>query len=58
MAETPKAKKEPMARLNTRIPQSYVAYVRSEVKKSKGTSTEGDVYRELLGEAISNRIKK
>lgn len=47
-----------MYRLNTRIPEEIDAYVKNEVKKSKGALTEADVYRALLEEAITNRKKK
>lgn len=56
--KVPKAAREAMYRLNTRIPHAIDAYVKSEVKKSKGELTEADVYRSLLEEAITNRKKK
>lgn len=56
--KVPKAVRKAMYRLNTRIPFEIDAYVKNEVKKSKGELTEADVYRALLEEAITNRKKK
>lgn len=56
--KVPKAVRKAMYRLNTRIPEEIDAYVKNEVKKSKGALTEADVYRALLEEAITNRKKK
>ncbi len=54
----------PLQRINTRIFKSQHEYVKNEVIKSrKGRGptwgiSEGDVYRTLLQEAITNRKKK
>lgn len=50
--------KKAMHRVNTRLRDDQVSFVKSEVKKSKGTLTDGDVYRLLIDEAITNRKKK
>ena len=42
-------------RLNSRIFDDQIAFIRLEVKKSKGMLSESDVLRELLDEAITNR---
>lgn len=53
----PKESKKGMHRINTRVPIEIDLFVKSEVKKSNGTLTEGVVYRILLEEAINNRKK-
>lgn len=50
-----KPKTEALHRVNTRIFISQAAFIKNEVKKSKGEMSEGDVHRALLAEAISNR---
>ncbi len=57
-SKIPTVVRKAMYRLNTRIPFEIDAYVKNEVKKSKGALTEADVYRALLEEAITNRKQK
>lgn len=45
-------------RLNSRIFEDQIVFIRAEAKKSKGTLSESDVLRELIDEAITNRKKK
>ncbi len=47
-----------MHRVNTRIFAHQDAFIKNEVKKSKGKQGEGEVHRALLDEAISNRKNK
>jgi len=47
-----------MHRFNTRITEEQRKFIKQEVKKSKGETTEGEVTRALLDEAISNRKNK
>lgn len=50
--------KTALSRLNTRIFSHQSDFIKKEVKKSKGTLTDGDVIREMLDEAITNRKQK
>lgn len=45
-------------RINTRIFVYQDEFIKNEVKKSKGTMSEGDVTRQLLDEAINARKSK
>lgn len=54
----PKKKREVLHRVNTRIFGHQDAFIKAEAKRSKGTLSEGDVHRELLEEAITNRKNK
>ncbi len=58
MSASTKVKKETLKRVNTRIHESQDAFIKSEVKRSKGELTEGDVHRALLDEAITMRENK
>lgn len=49
---------KPLVRFNTRIREDQQSYIKSEVKKSKGALTEGQLTRTLLDEAITNRKSK
>ncbi len=50
-----KVERDSMKRVNTRITPDQHAFIKNEVKKSKVFLTEGDVFRALLEEAITNR---
>ncbi len=39
----------------TRVHNHQDAYVKAEVKRSKGTTSEGELYRELIDRGIKNR---
>jgi len=51
----PVSKTKIMHRFNTRIRGDQRTFIKNEVKKSKGKLTEGEVTRDLLDEAITNR---
>lgn len=56
MSPTTNSKKaDTLKRVNTRIFERQDAFIKAEVKRSKGTKTEGEVTRELLDEAIAAR---
>ncbi len=58
MTETATEEKRSLKPVNTRIAVDQDAFIKSEVKKSKGVLTEGEVHRALLDEAITNRKNK
>lgn len=51
-------KKAPMPRSNTRIFEHQMEFIKAEAHRSKGQYSEGDIHRQLLDEAITNRKKK
>ncbi len=58
MTEATAEKKRSLKPVNTRIAVDQDAFIKSEVKKSKGVLTEGEVHRALLDEAIIIRKSK
>lgn len=57
MASIKEKKNETLVRVNTRIFPHQDEYIKKEAERSKGELTEGDVTRQLLDEAITNRKK-
>lgn len=52
---------KPMHRFNTRIREDHRDFLKGEVKKSKGTLSEGELTREILDlgiEVYKNKKKK
>ena len=56
--KTSTQRQETLHRVNTRIFGHQDAFIKNEVKKSKGVKSEGEIHRELLDEAIKNRKAK
>lgn len=53
-----KKKQDSMHRFNTRIRADQRTYIKTEVKRSKGETTEGELTRELLDLGITSHKAK